>query len=128
MNKREFFSGLQAGGLSDTIELNLTDSLFYLHYYVQDIRAEMFVLANIIEQNDKTIIRLDSFLTGSVTGGLIYGIDEDVLTTLDDVVLSQHEEYFQKYFIDQFLNGTTGSGRLYYYNKNIYDEHLNRHE
>lgn len=129
MNKTEFFGKLQAGyGLSDTLELNLTDSLFYLHYYVQDIRVDMFVLANITEQDDKTIMRLDSFLTGSVTGGLFSGVDEDDLTTLEDVEQSEHEEYFQKYFIDQLLSRTNESRGLYYNNKKIYDEHLKRYE
>ncbi|MFY0598138.1 MAG: hypothetical protein JXR03_00605 [Cyclobacteriaceae bacterium] len=129
MNKTDFFGELHAGyGLSDTLELNLTDSLFYLHYYVQDIQTDMFVLANITEQDDKTIIRLDSFLTGSVTGGLFSGVDEEDIQILENVEQSEHEEYFQTYFIDQLLNGTTGSGRLYYDNKNIYDELLKRYE
>lgn len=129
INKTEFLGKLQAGyGLRDTLELNLTDSLFYLHYYVQDIRADMFVLANITEQDDKTIIRLDSFLTGSVTGGLFSGVDEDDIQTLKDVGQSEHEEYFQIYFIDQLLSRTSESRGLYYNNKNIYDEHLKRYE
>ncbi len=129
MNKTEFFGKLQSGyALSDTLELNLIDSLFYLHYYIQDIQADMFVLTKITEKGDKTIIRLDSFLTGSVTGGLLSGVDEDDIQTLEDVEQSKHEEYFQTYFIDKLLNGTTESGRLYYDNKNIRDELLKRYE
>lgn len=128
MNKTEFFSKLQAGyGVSDTLELNLVDSLFYLHYYIQDIRVDMSVLANISEKDDKTIIRLDSFLRGSLTGGLFSGVDEDDIQTLENIEQSEHEEYFQTYFIDQLLKARSG-GRLYYDNKNIYDELLKRYK
>lgn len=129
MNKTEFFAKLQAGyALSDTLELNLVDSLFYLHYYVPDIQADMFVLANITERDDKTVVRLGNFLTGSVTGGLFSGVDEDDIQTLKDVEQTEHEEYFQKYFIDQLLSRKSESRGLYYNNKNIYDELQKRYE
>ncbi|MEO9805258.1 MAG: hypothetical protein ABJF04_18515 [Reichenbachiella sp.] len=129
MNKTEFFGKLQASyGLSDTLELNLVDSLFYLHYYVQDIRTDMFVLAKIIELDSKTIIQLDSFLTGAVTGGLLSGVDGDDIQSLEGVKKSEHEAYFQKYFIDQLLSETTVSRTIYYDNKNIYDELIKRYE
>ncbi|TCL13747.1 hypothetical protein EV198_0577 [Roseivirga ehrenbergii] len=129
LDKTEFFGKLQPGYLlSDTIELNLVDSLFYLYYYVPDIRADMFVLANITEQDDKTIIRLDNFLTGSVTGSLFSGVDEDDLRAVEKVNKSEHEEFFQKYFIGQLLKPTNESRGLYYNNKNIYDEIQRRYE
>lgn len=123
MDKKEFFEKLRPGYLlSDTIELNLVDSLFYMYYYVPDIRADMFVLANITEQEDKTIVRLDSFLTGSVTGSLFSGVDEQDIRGVENVKKSEHEGYFQKYFIDQLLKPTNEPRGLYYNNKNIYDE------
>ncbi|MCV9386394.1 hypothetical protein [Reichenbachiella ulvae] len=123
MDKTEFFGKLRPGYLlSDTIELNLVDSIFYLYYYVPDIRSDMLVLANITEQDDKTIVRLDSFLTSSVTGSLFYGVEEDDLRAVENVDKSEHEEFFKKYFIGQLLKPTNESRGLYYNNKNIYDE------
>lgn len=123
MSKTALFEKLSPEySLSDTIELNLVDSLFYLYYYVPDVRADMFVLANITEQNKNTTIRLDSILTGSITGGLISGIDDDDLRTVENIDRSQHEEYFQKYFVDQVRSPISKPSGLFYNNKNIYDE------
>ena len=129
MDKTEFFSKLNAGyGLSDTIELNLIDSLFYLHYYVQDVQAKMFVLANITEQDETTIIKLKEFLTGRITGGFFEGIDENDLKVLEGVKRVEHEGYFQRYFIDQLLHPKKESRSLYYNNKSIYDDIQKRYD
>lgn len=129
VDKKEFFNRLQAGyGKSDTLELNLGDSLFYLHYYIPDIKADMLVLANIQEHASKTVIRVDSIQTASVSGSLFSGVDEDDIRTLEVMGRAEHEEYFQKYFIHQLLRQTDETKRLYYNNKRIYDEIVEQYE
>ena len=129
MDKEEFFNNLQTGyGMSDTLELNLIDSLFYLHYYVPDIKSDMRVLANIEELDSKTVIRIDSILTGIVTGSLFSGVDEDDIRMLKDVGQTEHEGYFETYFINQLLEQTDEPRRLYYDNKRIYDELIKQYK
>ena len=129
ISKREFFNRVQAGyGKSDSIELNLIDSLFYLHYYIPDIKSDMFVIANITEIESETVIRVDTFLTGTVTGSFFSGMDEEDIIALKEVEKTKHESYFEKYFIYELITNQPDEPRkLYYNNKRVYDEIMNEY-
>lgn len=122
INKKELFGRLQAGyGASDSLTLNLADSLYYLHYYVPDIRSDMTVLASIKEHHSVTAVRLDSIMSGWVTGGLFSGVNDDDLSPLSDTKRAEHEVYFEKYFIKRMQVGTNKVSSIYYDNKQVYD-------
>lgn len=128
-DKSEFFSLISAAhGYSDSLQLNLKDSLFYLHYYVPELRTDMTVLANIRTiENDKTEIQLESFVEGYLTGSLFTGIDEDELQDLNQLNQEEHERYFETFFINA-LSESPESERLYYDNQRIHDERMKEYE
>ncbi|MDR6804620.1 hypothetical protein J2Y45_003072 [Dyadobacter sp. BE34] len=125
MSKSEFFQSLQPGNrYTDTLSKNLTDSLFYLYFNIPDYRADMEVLATIVAGSDKTtLVRLDTVLTATITGGLFGGIDEDRKVNIKQFTPERFEEYFEENFIEKVRD--EDSDQLYYYNKETYEFYNN---
>ncbi len=125
MSKSEFFESLQPRNrYTDTLSKNLTDSFFYLYFNIPDHRADMEVLATIVTGSDKTtLVRLDTVLTATITGGLFGGIDEDRKVNIKQITPKQFEEYFEENFIEKVRD--RDSDQLYYYNKETYEFYNN---
>lgn len=127
--KAEFFSLISAAhGYSDSLQLNLRDSLFYLYYYIPELRVDMTVLAKIKTiENDKTEIQLENFVEWYLTGSLFTGIDDDEFQDLNQLNQQEHERYFETFFLNAFKESPE-SARLYYDNQRIHDERRNDYE
>ena len=126
MSKEEFFNRISsAHGYSDTLQKNSSDSLFYLYFNVPALKADVVVLANINEIGaNKLAIKLDSIISGSVTGGLFNGVDQEDLDKVKSLKSKELEGYFEKYFV-YMVKGSSKKNYLFYDNKLIHDSYKN---
>ena len=126
MSKTEFFNLIQAGhGYSDTLNKNLTDSLFYLHFdIVDESRIDVTALST-ITSNDAitTKVRLDKILHGYITGGLFSGVDKDDVEHFKSISAEEFKAHFRANFIDLIKDGKTEN--IYFDNKEIHDDYQN---
>ncbi|MCJ8164487.1 hypothetical protein MKJ04_06485 [Pontibacter sp. E15-1] len=124
MSKEEFFNRISpAHGYSNALHQNLNDSLFYLYFYLPELKADVTALASITNiTSDKVVILLDSVISSYVTGGLFSGVDQKDMHKLESLNSNQLEDYFYKYFIDKVRSGAKGN-HLYYDNKVIHDSY-----
>ncbi|MEO9885609.1 MAG: hypothetical protein ABJR05_05020 [Balneola sp.] len=126
ISKTEFFNLIQAGhGYSDTLNKNLTDSLFYLHFdIVDESRIDVTALST-ITSNDAitTKVRLDKILHGYITGGLFSGVDKDDVEHFKSISAEEFKAHFRANFIDLIKDGKTEN--IYFDNKEIHDDYQN---
>ena len=126
MSKAELFNSIQAGhGYSDTLEKNLTDSLFYLHFdIIHGSRADVTALSTITSiDSNRTKLQLKKILHGYITGGLFSGVNKDDVKDFKSISAEEFKTYFENNFIKQIESGKTDN--LYYENKEIYDFYQN---
>ncbi len=126
MSKSELFNSMQPGhGYSDTLEKNLRDSLFYLHFDILDeSRADVTALSTIISiDSNRTELRLEKILYGYITGGLFSGVDKDDIEHFKSISAEEFKTHFTTYFIEPIQNGK--AEYIYYDNKEIYDSYQN---
>lgn len=124
MSKVEFFNSIQAGHAdSDTLEKNLTDSLFYLHFDIIDgSHADVTALLTITSiDSNRTKLRLNKILDGYITGGLFNGVDEDDVEDFKSISVKEFKTYFETNFIKPVESGK--AEYIYYHNKEIYDSY-----
>jgi hypothetical protein len=123
ISKKEVFNRMKPSfEESDTLPLNLVDSLFYLRYYVPEIKSKMVALATIQEINMKTQITLDTILYSWTTGALFFGINPKLARTVRKTTKTEHQFYFETFFIDRLSKHTEPRERPHYDNKFIYDQ------
>lgn len=117
MSKEEFFSSLTAEHpYSDSLERTLSDSLFYLTFDVPDHPAQVTALAVIKSiEAGRISIKLDSIISGDITGGLFSGVDQDDINKFQSLSSQEFEKYFEKNFIEK-IEGKEAKF-LYYDNK-----------
>lgn len=136
MSKRELFSVLHPGfGYSDTLEKNLTDSLFYVMFDIPEHRGEVTAIAIITSIDTTSVkIKLDSIVEFSLDGrgGLFIweNTKQDKIDEQDDInyykylSAEKYEEHFEKNFID-VLRGVKKHYRpLYFDNKELIDKYI----
>ena len=126
MSKTQLFNSIQAGHeYSDTLSKNLTDSLFYLHFDIDnESHADVTVLSTIISiDSNRTKIRLNKALHGYITGGLFSGVDKDDIERFKSISVEEFKTHFVTNFIDPIVNGK--AEYIYYDNKDIYDSYQN---
>jgi len=122
MSKTELFNLIQARhGYSDTLNKNLTDSLFYLHFdIVDESRIDVTALSTITSNDSITTkVRLDKILHGFITGGLFSGVDKDDVVDFKSISIAEFKRHFETYFIKPIEEGK--AEYVYYDNKEIYD-------
>ncbi len=126
MSKTDLFNSMQAGhGYSDTLQKNLTDSLFYLHFgIVDDGRADVTALSTIISiDSNRTKLRLEKILDVYITGGLFSGVDKDDIEHFKSISAEDFKTHFVTNFIEPIEKGKAEF--IYYDNKAVYDSHQN---
>jgi hypothetical protein len=126
LSKSDIFNSMQSGhGYSNTLEKNLTDSLFYLHFdLVDEISADVTALSTIISVDpNRTKLRLEKILHAYITGGLFSGVDKDDIEHLKSISAEEFKAYFVISFIEPIQNGK--AKYIYYDNKEIYDSYKN---
>lgn len=126
MSKADIFNSIQAGhGYSESLEKNLTDSLFYLHFDIVDgSRIDLTVLSTITSIDSTTTkVRLDKILYGYITGGLFSGVDKDDIEHFKSISAEEFKINFETKFIQPIKNGTAEN--IYFDNKEIHDSYEN---
>lgn len=126
MSKAELFNSIQAGHAdSDTLEKNLTDSLFYLHFDIIDgNHADVTALSTITSiDSNRTKLQLNKILRGYITGGLFSGVDKDDVEDFKSISSEKFKIYFETNFIQPVESGK--AEYVYYHNKEIYDSYQN---
>lgn len=129
ISKTEFFNAVRASHeYSDSIILNLKDSLFYLYYYIPEFRARVTVLANVQAfGSEKTEIHLDSIVEATLIGGLFCSVKQKNLHGLNNLNKHNHVRYFEINFIERMKKIPKSSG-LYFDNKQIHDDRERKYE
>ncbi|RDC65221.1 hypothetical protein [Adhaeribacter pallidiroseus] len=123
-NKEELFNRMNPTFSSDTLSKSLHDSLFYLHFYIPEFRADIRALSSILEsQSGRTTIKLDSIVACSVTGALFFGFDQENIDKLEMLKPKDIENYFEKDFVEK-LKKNPKNNSLYYSNKEVYDDYM----
>ncbi|WP_299991851.1 hypothetical protein [uncultured Pontibacter sp.] len=123
MSKEELFTTLTAGHpYSDSLKKNLDDSLFYLIFDIPGLRAQVTALA-VIKSIDvrRTSIKLDSVISGDITGGLFSGVDQYDINRFQSLSQIDFEAYFERNFVEK-IKGKEAEF-LYYKNKEIHDRY-----
>ncbi|WP_236252735.1 hypothetical protein [Echinicola sp. 20G] len=124
LSKADIFNSIQAGhGYSYTLDKNLSDSLFYLHFdIIDESRINIMALSTIIATDtNKTKIKLNKILYGYITGKLFGGVDRDDIKHCKSVSAEEFKNHFELNFIHSIENGKTEN--IYYDNKEIYDSY-----
>ena len=127
MSKADIINSIQAGhGYSDTLEKNLTDSIFYLYFEIVDEnRVDVTALSTIISiDSNRTKLRLDKILFGYITGALFSGVDKGDVEHFKSISAEKFKTHFKTYFIKPIENGKTKY--IYYDNKEIYDSYQDK--
>lgn len=126
MSKADLFNLIHAGHrYSDTLDKNLTDSLFYLHFdIVDESRIDVTALSTITSVDSiKIKVRLEKILYGYITGGLFNGVDKDDVEHFKAISEEEFKAHFETNFIQPIKNGTAEN--IYFDNKEIHDSYEN---
>ena len=121
MSKTDLLNLIQPGhGYSDTLEKNLSDSLFYLHFDISKGRIDVTALATITAIDSKTTrINLKKIKYGYITGSLFSGVDKDDIDDFKSISVEGFKSRFNYSFIKPIENRTPEY--IYYDNKEIHD-------
>lgn len=125
LSKAELINSIEARiGYIDIFEKNMKDSLFYLHFDIEDgYPPEVTALSTITSiDSSRTIVRLDSVLFVYITGGLFGGVNNDVVEHFKSLSAKDFESHFEANFIDAVKKGKTEN--IYFDNKEIFDSKL----
>ena len=126
MSKADLFSSIQAGhGYSDSLEKNLADSFFYLHFDILDeSRIDVTALSTITSTDSITTkVKLNKILHGYITGELFSGVDKEDVEHFKSISADEFKTYFETNFIQPIENGK--AGYIYFDNKEIHDSYQN---
>lgn len=125
ISKAEFFKLIEPGhGYSDTLEKNLSDSLFYLHFDISNGRIDVTAVATITAIDSKTTrVNLDRIEHGYITGSLFSGVDKDDIDDFKSISVEEFESRFEYGFIKPIENRRPEY--IYYDNKEIHDAYQN---
>ncbi|WP_210465373.1 hypothetical protein [Rufibacter roseolus] len=120
LSEEEVFNRLSPANTNTVSFLgNSGDSLYYLHFDIPDLKADVKAAAEIYRLGpDRTAIKLDSVTTAFVTGGLFNSVDQDDLGRMKMLKPAKLEEYFLKYFIRKLEKNPT-ENYLYYETRSI---------
>jgi hypothetical protein len=114
MGKSELLSTLKVGhNMTYRPGENLQDSVFYLHFVINDgYKANITAVSTITSiDSSATKIRLDSVTHGYLIGGLFTGVDKDDITHFKSLSAKDFKSLFETNFIEKIRSGKT---------KNIY--------
>ena len=125
IGKAELFNLIQPGhGYSDTLEKNLSDSLFYLYFDISKGGIDVTAVASITAIDSKiTRVNLVKIEHGYITGSLFSGVDKDDIEDFKSISVEEFESRFKYGFIKPIENGTLKY--IYYDNKEIQDANQN---
>lgn len=124
MSKAELFRSLYLGhGYSDTLQRNLSDSLFYLYFDINDnARGDVTALVTITSVDiGRTRIKLNKVLSGSIEGGLFSGVDQEEIDRFSETTKEKFKSYFEANFINRIKAGSVGD--VFFDNKLIHDSY-----
>ena len=121
ISKADLFNLIRPGhAYSDTLEKNLSDSLFYLHFDISKGRIDVTALATITAIDSKTTrVHLDMIKHGYITGSLFSGVDKDDIDDFKSISVEEFKSRFKYSFVIPIDNRT--SDYIYFDNKKIHD-------
>lgn len=120
LSKNDFFNRVNPyHSVSDDMNINLKDSLFYVYYSVPDNNTEMTALISLTKvKGNKSKISLINIEEAHVLKPFKENVDT-VIENLDKTDTQVHIKYFEKYFISVLINSSNPSF-LYFDNKKLY--------
>ena len=119
MDKENFFKRLRFGNCDfcEPLPENLTDSLFYLYFRIQDGWVDVTAIAKIKSLGeDKTIIQLDSITEYNISGPLFRGIKQSDIDFCNNLKALDFENLFELNFINVLLQEKRKSWKIYFDN------------
>jgi len=119
MNKETFFKQLRFGNCDfcEPLPENLTDSLFYLCFSIQDGWVDVTAIAKIKSLGDDSIvIQLDSITKYNIRGPFPAGIKQSDIDSCNNLKASDFENLFELNFINILLQGKRKSLKIYFDN------------
>lgn len=121
MSKANLLEALTAGHpYSEDSAKNMSDSLFYLTFDIEDYHAQVKASATIKNISaDSVVIQLDRILYGYITGGLFSGVGPGKIDSFKALEAEDYKRYFKENFIEALERRDTEG--LYYDNKEIDD-------
>jgi len=101
INKEELLTELS---YSDALSKNLTDSLFYVYYYIPDYGADATAIAKIKSLgNDSTSIQLISITQYGISGALFSGVKQSNIDACKNLKSADFENLFELNYINILL-------------------------
>ena len=122
LSKAEVFSRLSSTySNTNTFKETSKDSLFYLYFDIDDLKADVTAVAEIYSIGpNRTVIKLDSVSSAYITGGLFSGVDQEDMDRMKVLKPAELETYFETYFVKKLENNSS-ENYLYYKIKEIQD-------
>jgi hypothetical protein len=125
ISKTELFELIEPGhSYSDTLEKNISDSLFYLHFDISNGRIDVTAMATITAiDSGTTKVNLIKIKHGYIRGSLFSGVDKDDIDQFKSTSVEEFKSQFKYSFIKPIENGKPEY--IYYDNKEIHDFYQN---
>lgn len=126
-SKETLFKKLNYGyGYSNSLNKNLTDTLFYCYFDISEHWTSITAIVDIKESsNNQTTMVIDSVIAFDVTGKFFSGIDKKNINFIKSLEPADFEKYFEQNYVNVLIKGDSASRtRLFFDNKQLVDQYI----